>query len=868
MIRQFMELKEQIPDGVLFFRMGDFYEIFGDDALEIAPKLDIVLTSREKNSKTGEKIPFCGVPHHSAKNYWVKLLRLGYRVGIADQVEDPKLAKGLVRREITRILSPGSVDDLDVLSRDEPNHLLALYEVPKIGQWAICFCDLSTREFRAGNLPSLDAAIDFVKWLKPKEVLLRKFFIADFSKAFANRIASHELCITAMSEDILRDQERQKKLLNVAFGSGDLAGQPCGSGAGLHEVVCSLLAYLDSNHVNFESFGAIASLRGEDAMSLDETAIRDLEVFETAQRRNEEGGLLRIINRSLTPMGVRKLRQSLAAPFLSTDDILDRRSLVEAFYSSNRLDQARQNIREIGDLTRLATKVATRQLQIGELTKLRTSLRATSRLVATLTEMGHEVLASKRSGLTGFAEPLRILERTFVAEPSAVGTDLNVFQEGIDTILDEKRNLSRNGQKEVDTYEEKLRSESGISSLKVKHHKNFGLLIEVTKANLTKVPQGFVRRQTMVNCERFMTVQLQELETELFSASEQAVERERFLYGQFIGDFAGFGAVLKKLAEEVAELDVAQGLAWKAKEAGFCMPAISESSSLRMVNCRHPVVETFVGKHDFVANTIELNPQQRHLLITGPNMGGKSTIMRQTAICSILNQIGSFVPADSAEIPIFDRIFTRVGASDDLSQGKSTFMVEMTEAARIVRQATTRSLVILDEVGRGTSTEDGMAIALSIFEELVESVGCYTMFATHYHEIIPLAEDLGGVKLMQTEVLESGKNIRFTHRFIGGACSSSFGLEVAKLAGIPRKIIDRAANHIIKRPIKNTLRQGAAGKLPPLEEMGLTFENPAKSAVTKKIAEIDINAITPLEALNILSELRAEMNNQQGFAGG
>ena len=897
MLRQFFELKAQCPDAILLFRMGDFYELFGQDAEEIAPKLELVLTSRERGDKN--KIPFCGVPHHSAKNYWLKLLKLGYRVAIADQVEDPQEAKGLVRREIVQVLTPACIDELEGLKSDEPNYLLAMHEDPRKKVWAIALVDVSTGEFRLGNLEDHQQIIELIGRFQPREILLRRFLKQEWQERLEH---DHEQRLwSELPEAALREKKPALQSLQERFAANSLSELPCGSVQAGLELTHAVFHYLESIKASTAQFLTIRGLRDPHRLQIDATATRDLELFETVRRRERLGSLFHELNACCSAMGARRLRAEMQSPLMQKDAIAARLDAVQALLERPEVLQSiRESLHTCPDIERLTTRVLNAKAHPYELDYLRRTLLRAQALVATLGSFAEEVelFSGLYADIECFEGPLQLLERALEVEPSALGQDLRVIRSGFIQRFDELKDLALNGEQRLRDYEQKLRDETGISSLKIKSHKTFGLLIEVTKANLNRVPETFIRRQTMVNNERFMTDELLALDEEISRARDEAVVLERQIYESLLSEMGRFKAELYKVATAIAVIDFLHSLAWVAKQGQWTRPEVSPDRSLRLDACRHPVVERFVGPGNFTANHLHLTKQEQCLLITGPNMAGKSTVMRQTALAVLMHQMGSFLPARAAQLPIYDRIFTRVGAADDLSRGQSTFMVEMSEAANILRSATSRSLVILDEVGRGTSSQDGLAIAAAILETLSQSLKATCLFATHYHELVELADALPGVRNVQIEVLESGGAIEFTHRLCDGASGSSYGIEVAKLAGVPEVVIARAQQYLKRSewleqqklllddsaqdPRKQEQemqpahfaeesRQGGKSVMLPLERRGLESElhlAPAKAAgmamqdraVLDRIRSLDCYRLTPMQALNLLDELKSSLS--------
>lgn len=868
MMQQYFTLKTQCPDAILFFRMGDFYEVFGDEAKLVAPLLDIALTSRERGDKN--RISFCGVPHHSAQNYWLKLLAQDFRIAIADQTEDAAESKGLVKREIIKILSPGCIDEPEGLREHHPNYLMAAYEDPQEKRWVITVSDVSTGEFRLSSCLNIDQVLEQAYIFEPKELLIRRFARPLFVKALQKNPLV-KILLTELAEASLIRSSNKNALLTEIFGTLAAFCQKIPSSPLLVQAV---LTHYQTLKMNLSQFYRIDPFSEAKTMSLQETVLRDLEVFVTARERSVKGSLFGEINRTLTPMGIRKLRQLLMHPYCQKEAIEKKQFLTEKLLlaGKEKIAQLRASLEAVSDLERLRARLLSARAKPQELLKLKRSLTAAKLLFTQLSELQWP-LASSLLEQEDSWQALSLLNKALQTELGLLGSGSDVLQKGYDSVLDQKLDLLENGTSKVADYLEKLRQETKIQSLKIKHHKTFGLILEVTKSNLARIPENFIRRQTMVNCERFVTEELKALDEELSSAKELAIAREDELYQQLLSHLASFEKFYLKLSETLSEVDLIQSYAWLSLSDNYCRPQFSSAQNIKLKACRHPVVERFTGAQKFVANNLLISKEQKQVLITGPNMAGKSTLMRQVAICAILAQIGSHVPCESAELPIFDQVFTRVGAADDLSRGLSTFMVEMTETAYILRNATENSLVLLDEVGRGTSTQDGLAIASSVLEDLSTRIGCYTFFATHYHELVPFAKKLPTVQTMQTKVLHREGQIVFTHLLIPGASASSFGVEVAKLAGIPIRVVEQAKSYLASFPqnseknISSSRKQERKKTLTclfpeeTLQTSTLKKENLLAGELSKQLKKIAIDHTTPLQALKILSDFKKKSEN-------
>ena len=864
-MRQYAAIKKQHPNALLFFRLGDFYELFFDDAVIASRELQITLTSRNKEKEMA--VPMCGVPYHAAEGYLAKLLRKGFRVAICEQMEDPKLAKKLVRREVTRVLTPGTVADA-TLASEENNFLAAVAQIAD--RAGLAALDLSTGEFRATEFAVQDRArlLEELSHMRPREVLfpaaLPLFAVTEaeqFSTASA-RFTETPVEDWAFSPDYaIPLLENQFGVLSLeGFGLATRQAAATAAGAILHFVRSTQRGTLD--HVD-----RIGFYDRQDCLVLDAVTVRNLELVEPLFfGTGPEVTLFRTLDATLTPMGKRLLRSWLLRPSIDLGEIHQRQDAVAVCVTQTiDREELRRKLELVLDLERLLSRVTLETANPRDLLALAASFANLPQIKA-----GLEALESARlRQLNLLIDPLQDLceriDNTIVAEPPLSFSDGGVIRPGIDRELDELRDLSRNSKQYIAQIEERERQRTSINSLKVKFNSVFGYYIEVTKPNLHLVPPEFERKQTLVNAERFTTPELKQYESKVLEAEEKIVEIERRLFTELRVSIAAEAKRIRQTSLATAEVDVLLALAHIGAERGYTRPEVDDSGVIELVEARHPVVEQQVmsGAERFVPNDVLLDPQSELiLLLTGPNMGGKSTYLRQTALIVIMAQMGSFVPARAARISIVDRIFTRIGASDNLARGRSTFMVEMTETAAILNTATPRSLVLLDEMGRGTATYDGLALAWATLEYLHSVTRAKTLFATHYHELTVLGEDLPGVKNCRVSIKETPAGIVFLRKVEAGAADKSYGIEVAKLAGLPLEVIRRAREVLAKhegQEQESVQHLEHSRSHDQTQSVQLAIFTPLSQQIVDRLKEVDVNRLTPLEALTLLDQLKRQL---------
>jgi len=889
LMRQYAAIKKEHPNALLFFRLGDFYELFFDDAVLAARELQITLTSR--NKEKGVAIPMCGVPYHAAEGYISKLIRRGFKVAVCEQVEDARVATKLVRREVTRVVTPGTAADSS-LNAEENNFLAAVATVgDRVGFAAL---DLSTGEFRATEFAGELAGRriqEELEQLRPKEMLYGSSAplfetrsngetgaparpVAEHSATRAPARSTNGWAETPL-DDWIFAPDHAIPLLENHFGvlsleGFGLAGKPAAASA-----AGAILYYIRSTQRGtLDHVDRIGFYERQNCLVLDAVTVRNLELIEPLFAGTDAGvTLFRCMDATVTPMGKRLLRTWMLRPSLDPSEINGRLDSVEVQVKDTvRREELRRSLDGILDLERLLSRVTLETANPRDVLALAASLARIPKVRTVLSGLATSRLSTLHAAIDELGDLWEKIDRTLVPEPPLTLSDGGVIAAGVDKDLDELRDLSRNSKQYLAQVETRERERTGIGSLKVKFNSIFGYYIEISKANLHLSPADYERKQTLVNAERFTTPELKEYESKILDAQEKIVEIERRLFADLRSAIAAEAKRIRQTALALAEVDVLSCLAHIAALRNYCRPHFDEAEKaedtgdLEIVEGRHPVIELqelAAGSERFVPNELFLDAATHNIVVlTGPNMGGKSTYLRQAALIVIMAQMGSFVPARAVRLGIVDRVFTRIGASDNLARGRSTFMVEMTETAAILHTATARSLILLDEVGRGTSTYDGLAIAWAAIEYLHARVHAKTLFATHYFELTELAEQLSGVKNYHVSVKETGGSVVFLRRVEPGAADRSYGIEVAKLAGLPNEVVVRArevlAEHeTAERRLSEHLTPGSSSA--PERPTQLTIFTPLSQPVLEKLREVDLDRLTPLEALNLLAELKKEI---------
>ncbi|MEM7480237.1 MAG: DNA mismatch repair protein MutS [Acidobacteriota bacterium] len=863
MLRHYLEVKAEHPDAILVYRMGDFYEIFFEDAERAAPILEVQLTARQKG--TPSETPMCGVPHHALESYIGKLLEAGLRVAVCDQVEDPKEAKGLVKREVTRVVTPGTVSEPALLEGKEDNLLAALTWDDSSDSGAAAYLDVSTGRFYARRWSGPDDAREDLELVRPREILFDEEEIPNELLRWAE---ARVPCRTPLDGDRWFDRGKASQLLIDHFDVATLRGFGLEDGEPAARAAAAALAYgRETQRSDLSHVRSLAVRRGRDRAILDATTVANLEIFRSLREGGRKGTLLSVLDRSVTAPGGRTLRDWLRRPLRDRQAIARRHRAVRALIEDPALrERAREALASVSDPERLLARAVLGSLTPREAAALRDSLRVAPGLLSALADADSDLLV-ELSQADPCGELAERLERSLEEEPAISLKDGGVIASGLDEELDQVRSLARDSKQHILALEAREREATGINSLKIRYNRVFGYYLEVTKANQDLVPDHYIRKQTLANAERYITPEVKELEEQILSAEERQVAIEEKHFSALRQAVVEAGAPLTALAGALGTLDTLAAFAEGAERHGYVEPTMAVAGEpIAVRDGRHPVVER-TSHEDFVPNDVDLDADEaRIVLLTGPNMGGKSTYLRQVALISLMAQAGSFVPAAEASLAVVDRIFTRVGASDDLARGESTFMVEMIETANILRHATSESLVILDEVGRGTATFDGLSLAWAIVEYLHEVERPKTLFATHYHELTELASLLPGVVNRTLAVKEWGDRIVFLRRVIAGSADKSYGLHVARLAGLPDSVVERAGEVLANlesheydpsgtpRLARGTLPEGAE----PTDQMELFV--PPEQVIAGVLRDTDIDQLTPLAALNLLHSLKTRVS--------
>ena len=860
-MRQYWAAKRQNPDALLFFRMGDFYELFYEDAKVASRELQITLTARDKEKTQ----PMCGMPYHSAESYITRLLRKGYRIAICEQMEDPKLTKKIVRRDVIRVLTPGTAMD-PALGSSENNYLAAVHA----GGIAVglAYLDLSTGDFRATEFHGPNAmalCADELEKLAPSEVLASAGNpLLSESKELAEALARARTKTSV--DDWAFNADYSIPLLERQLGAVSLEGFGLAQHRTAAVAAGVIIHYVrqtqqnDASHVD-----AIRYYERSQHMHLDQVTVRNLELVEPIfTDAGSDATLFRTLDSLMTPMGKRLLRSSILRPLIDANEIQKRYDAVgEARQNLIQREQIRRGLSGILDLERLLARISLDSAGPRDVLAIAASLKHLPQLKSDTAVLSSDLWKAAHDRLDPVEDLCAAITRTLIAEPPLTLADGGVVAAGVHQELDDLRGISHSGRSSIAAIEERERQRTGIQSLKVRFNSVFGYYIEITKSNLANVPPDYERKQTLVNAERFTTPELKNYETKVLTAHERSIEIEKQIFAELRRQLMDNAGRIRKSSTVVAEIDLLANFAHLASLRNYTQPLLESSSVLEIVAGRHPVIERLMedaGEGRFVPNHLYLDAEGPSLLLlTGPNMGGKSTYLRQAALLAIMAQIGCFVPAERMRYGIVDRVYTRIGASDNVARGRSTFMVEMMETATILNTATPQSLILLDEMGRGTSTFDGLALAWATVEFLHARVGARTLFATHYHELTILAEQLLKLKNLRVAVKESSQGIVFLHSIEEGAANKSYGIDVARLAGLPPQVIQRARQVLKQHERAERLNVAAEAEAP----LQMTMFTPLSQRVIDRLNETDINTLTPLQALNLLEELKTEIKAGQ-----
>ncbi len=875
MMQQYMETKQEYKDCILFYRLGDFYEMFFDDALTASKELEITLTG--KNCGLEERAPMCGIPYHAVDGYLTKLVSKGYKVAICEQVEDPKQAKGLVKREVTRIVTPGTNLNVQSLEENQNNFLMSIAYFPN--KTGISVADVTTGDYYLTEVDDLRKLLDEINKYMPSEIICNDAFIVsgmDIDDLRSRlKIAVYPLEAHYFDDDACKKCLMRHFHVHVLTGLG-IEDFPVGVAA-----AGALLQYLyDTQKNSLSHFTHLYPYLTSKYMLLDSSTRRNLELTETLREKQKRGSLLWVLDKTKTAMGARTLRSYIEQPLINLTDILMRQDAVETLCTDSvARDEIREYLNPVYDLERLLGKVSYKTANPRDLIAFRNSLEMLPHIKTVLQDLDCGLLQKIEQDIDGLSDIFSLIDRAIIDDPPIQVREGGMIRDGFDPDVDNLRQAKTQGKNWLAALEEEDRERTGIKNLRIKFNKVFGYYLEVTNSYLNMVPEDYIRKQTLANAERYTTPRLKELEDTILNAEDKLYSLEYDIFCKIRDTIAGEIERIQRTAKAIAALDVSASLSVTAERNQYVRPKINEKGVIHIKDGRHPVVEQMIANEMFIANDTFLDNNKNCIaVITGPNMAGKSTYMRQTALIVLMAQIGSFVPASCADIGIVDRIFTRVGASDDLASGQSTFMVEMNEVANILRNATPKSLLVLDEIGRGTSTFDGLSIAWAVIEHISNRkyLGAKTLFATHYHELTELEGKMSNVNNYCIAVKEKGDDIVFLRKIIKGGADKSYGIQVAKLAGVPDMVIDRAkeiveqlSDNDITEKVQSIIVEERTDKKAvrkQYDEVDLAqislFDTVSDEDVLKELKEIDITTLTPLDALNALYRLQNKLKNR------
>ncbi len=863
MMQHYLDTKEQYKDCILFYRLGDFYEMFFDDAILTSRELELTLTGKDCGQE--ERAPMCGIPYHAAETYVARLIAKGYKVAICEQLEDPKEAKGIVKRDVIRVVTPGTLIETNLLEEKKNNYIMAIYK--NAIYYGLAVCDLSTGDFFTTQIKgtnNFSRLLDEISRYSPSEIIVNQM-VADSSEEMAKIKERFEMYLSTYREDAFsQDVQSLQEKYHIVNEKGDTIEDI--SEEVLVVAAChGLLAYLlETQKTNLDHINKITLYQITKYMSLDVNARRNLEITEKMRDKSKRGTLLWCLDKTATSMGGRLLRRWLNDPLLDVCEINARLDAVaELKEDFMRKGDILEKLKKVYDIERLTGKISYGSANGRDLISLKNSVRQIPDVKKALENSKSELLQTIQRELDELTDIDQMIEHAIVDEPPISVKEGGLIKLGYDEEIDKLKTATTEGKNWILQLEADEKEKTGIKGLKVGYNKVFGYYLEVTKSNLSMVPDRYIRKQTLTGAERYITEELKTLENQILGAEEKVIQLEYNAFAKIREDIEKEIPRLQKSATLIATLDVLCSFATVAEDLNYTRPIVDNSGEIQIEEGRHPVIEKMLPAGSFVGNDTKLDKKENRLaIITGPNMAGKSTYMRQVALITLMAQVGSFVPATHAKIGVVDKIFTRVGASDDLSMGQSTFMVEMMEVAEILREATANSLVVLDEIGRGTSTYDGMSIAWAVAEYIsdLEKCGAKTLFATHYHELIDLEDKLEGVKNYSVAVKEKGEDIIFLRKIVAGGTDESYGVHVAKLAGVPQ-VVTKRANEILKSlERKSMLADKAQEKENKKQTSGqLDLYNYKLAELAHELDKIDINQLTPIDALNELMKIKEKM---------